>query len=417
MNINRTNTRRLLSFVLAVLFVFQVVVLFSDAKAQTETDYYERLMVLQENAVQANEKLNEAFGFDENGSIQFPSDFSGVWIDGSNLVVSLIDVSEENQAKYRAWAGEYAGCLRFEQAEYSYSELQNAGSAVVSELRNYNSDIHVSEWYVSEKENEIVIGVDDVSASILKGRPMLSTLYDYPVEFIVTEAPTATTNVRGGNSLYNQSSACTITAGCCGTYQGSPAVLSCGHGQKGGDTIRYYAQTGYKMGNVVYHHYAENVFGDFEFISVDTSGNMFTTTNEIEEIIGHLNVNYYSIEGTSSDVAVGSVVKFYGEATHYVGYGTVDIRNATIRISIKTAYGIEEITSICGLSRINVLYGNCNHGDSGGPVFIENSNGGVNFCGVINAKNSESELPPGYLGIYFTPYTYMRAAGFTVKDR
>lgn len=78
---------------------------------------YEALIKLQENAVRVNQLLIEAFGFDENGYINYPDEFSGMWIDGEVLVVSLTDTSEIIFAKYINWAGEYSQYIRFAEAE------------------------------------------------------------------------------------------------------------------------------------------------------------------------------------------------------------------------------------------------------------------------------------------------------------
>ncbi len=54
---------------------------------------------------------------------------------------------------------------------------------------------------------------------------------------------------------------------------------------------------------------------------------------------------------------------------------------------------------------------NWTSGDSGEPIFAERSDGDVDYCGVLNAH----WLKDGYLYVYFTPYIYASASGFSIK--
>lgn len=144
-------------------------------------EYYEDLMRRQVYAVCASEALNQAFGFDEAGEIQYPPDFAGMWLEGEILVVALTDVSEDAMSQYRSWAGEYSGCLQFKELQYSYVELKQAEAAVTAELME---DYHITvvSSYVSEAANRIVIGVDEPSLAVIKASPSLID-YDYPILF------------------------------------------------------------------------------------------------------------------------------------------------------------------------------------------------------------------------------------------
>lgn len=52
-----------------------------------------KLMLQQEDAVAANELLNEAFGHDAVGNITFPNDFAGARIEENKLVLSLTNTA------------------------------------------------------------------------------------------------------------------------------------------------------------------------------------------------------------------------------------------------------------------------------------------------------------------------------------
>ena len=119
--------------------------------------FYRQEVLRQENAVAAYDLLDQAFGHDEMGNTLFPDDYAGAYIDGDRLVLLLIGTDENTLAKYRAWAGEYADCLTFQKAEYSYRQLQDGLEAIRQELDN--SGCRWWAYYVSETANTAVIEI------------------------------------------------------------------------------------------------------------------------------------------------------------------------------------------------------------------------------------------------------------------
>lgn len=111
----------------------------------------------QENAVAANECLNQAFGQTANGSIIFPEDYAGAYINGGHLVLLLTNTSEEATEKYRNWAGEYSSCLTFKKVKYSYNELSEKLDPIVEKLKEDGYEVTSSA--VSETENAVSIGL------------------------------------------------------------------------------------------------------------------------------------------------------------------------------------------------------------------------------------------------------------------
>ena len=111
----------------------------------------------QENAVAANECLNQAFGQTANGTIIFPEDYAGAYIDGGHLVLLLTNTSEEATEKYRNWAGEYSSCLTFKKVKYSYNELSEKLDPIVEKLKEDGYEVTSSA--VSETENAVSIGL------------------------------------------------------------------------------------------------------------------------------------------------------------------------------------------------------------------------------------------------------------------
>lgn len=202
-------------------------------------EFYEDLMRRQVNAVGASKALNQAFGFDEAGEIQYPPDFAGMWLEGEILVVALTDVSEDATSQYRSWAGKYSGCLQFKELQYSYVELKQAEAAVTAELME-DYQITVVSSYVSEAANMVVIGVDEPSLAIIEASPSLID-YDYPIQFEIGSYCRPTATIGGGEYVRNNSSYESFTLSSTGTYRGSKAALSCGHFyQNLGDEIYSY---------------------------------------------------------------------------------------------------------------------------------------------------------------------------------
>lgn len=396
-----TPKKRIALVILSFILVFTLLCgqsVYASVEVDDDMSFYEKAIQLQENAVAAYELLDQAFGHDSLGYTLFPDDYAGSFIEGDKLVILLTDLSDITSSKYRTWAKEYADYIVFENAMYSYNKLQECADSIAQAVSDNNYT--VTEYYVSETENDIVIGVKDSKTTDNLLEHELFKEFSVPVRIEQSEFTTpTTTNLRGGNKLVNIINPyqnIDITLSCCGTYDGSKAILTCGHGgQSAGDAIKYNSYTGSTIGTVNYHRYYNNGTGDFEIIKV-TNTSSFDTTNQI--------TSSYSVTGTYPDPPVNTVLKYYSRVTNtHFGYGVVNERNMII------VY--DTLPTIKGLTQIKVTYGDCNLGDSGGPVFQETSSGCVNYCGVIHGK----KLSGGYLYIAFTPLKYISSVGFSVK--
>ena len=186
-----------------------------------------------------------------------------------------------------------------------------------------------------------------------------------------------------------------MTLSCCGSYGGVPVILTCGHGgQSPNDIIKYASSSGSTIGNVYIHRYYDGDIGDFEIIKI-TNTDTFSTSNSIN--------NMYSITGTLSSPAVGTIIKYYSRTTSSFGYGSVERRNVTVLA--------DDRDNISGLTEVQVTSGSCESGDSGGP-FFQDASSGAKYCGVLHGKRTDSS---GNLYVFFTPYTYISSAGFSVR--
>ena len=131
MSRRKHTTLRFLTLVMATITSFS---LFATAQGVIIDNTYEQLMLLQEDAVAANELLNESFGHDAVGNITFPNDFAGARIEENKLVLSLTNTGIDNTTKYLNWVGDYADCLAFEKVDYSYNHLMDAAAGAAHEL-------------------------------------------------------------------------------------------------------------------------------------------------------------------------------------------------------------------------------------------------------------------------------------------
>lgn len=151
------------------------------------------------------------------------------------------------------------------------------------------------------------------------------------------------------------------------------------------------------IGNVAYHRF-DNGSGDYEIISM----------TDLSTSPSYVIAKSYSVKSTVSNVATGTIVRFYGRESDYVGYGTVSQHGCNVTLCDENGNAVGNADN---LSKIKVSYGSASHGDSGGPIFSDHEDGGkwVKYCGVLNGSSKDD----GYLYIVFTPYTYPHAAGFT----
>ena len=312
MSRRKHTTLRFLTLVMATITSFS---LFATAQGVIIDNTYEQLMLLQEDAVAANELLNESFGHDAVGNITFPNDFAGARIEENKLVLSLTNTGIDNTTKYLNWVGDYADCLAFEKVDYSYNHLMDAAAGAAHELEELGYPI--TQYYVSETNNDVVIGMnfDDISYqdSVLSSTrsetlaTALSDEHNVPIRFENIAPTTATvTNaiatLRGGAKITNITANCSMTLSCCGSYGGVPVILTCGHGgQSPNDIIKYASSSGSTIGNVYIHRYYDGDIGDFEIIKI-TNTDTFSTSNSIN--------NMYSITGTLSSPAVSTIIKY-----------------------------------------------------------------------------------------------------------
>ena len=375
--------KNLLSF---LLIMSMLLINASMVKADDATsEYYERLMILQKPAAEASEVVYQYFL-----KAGIPEEFSGLWVEDTSLIIALTELGDDKTTFYRNLVGDILCDLSFRKADYSYETLATKGKEIIDYINA--KDVTIYKAGVDQKANAFIVGVDSKDIDIVKSSD-LEGMYGIRVN-IMAESPCyeRATNLYGGSRLYNSTTENSVTASGCGTYNGSQVLLTCGHGSQGqGDTIKYSTSYGSTIGTVQYRQYQNDYIGDYEFISINTS--LFSSTSTI--------LPSNSVIGSFANIAIGLTVKLYGSYTMSPNvYGEVTGQN----LYINQTYSYY---SIDGMSEVAIQSGSIQSGDSGAPVYYSGSGSNVYFCGVLNGSNSNH--------FYFTPYTYIHQAGFTIK--
>lgn len=185
-------------------------------------------------------------------------------------------------------------------------------------------------------------------------------------------------SIIAGSTLNNS-----ITLAGSGTYNGHTAFITCGHSLSYGSSVTCGGST---IGTVeVNVDYAYST-GDYSIIQA-ASG--YTATSGVLTSSG----NMTNFTGAYYSPAVGTYLYKYGRVSGQA-YCVV---SATGVISSDYRYGLTRATLISGTST---------GGDSGGPY-----RAGTDFCGIHRASNIGS----GGSYLYFTPYSIVYNAGFTIK--
>ena len=188
-----------------------------------------------------------------------------------------------------------------------------------------------------------------------------------------------------------------MTLSCCGTYNGNNAILTCGHyTQAYGDQIKYSSSSGSVIGTVVKHRFNNDLKGDFEIVSVNTS--LFNMTRSM--------ATYRTYDGYISEAAQGVSICYYSRINPGEYSGTVNARNIDVYAMANPQSSAT--VHIFGMSEIALSFDNeISPGDSGGPVYRVDNNYAV-YCGVIHGFNVDNQ----HLYVYYTPYKHIADTGF-----
>lgn len=369
----------------------------NSAAFPTASEQSIKKSALQKKAVMAQNMLVSSWGFDNNGNVLYPESFAGYWIEGDQLIIGITNYSRETMNQYYTSVGSYSECLKFIKMQYGYNFLNESSHKICSFLEEKGAP--VSQYYVDKSENAIVIGLACEEEDLAKWELLLEAAFEgIPVTVVsLPYVETATTFLKGADKLCNTTVNCAMALSCCGTFNGSSVILTCGHQvQSYGDQIRYLYGNGSIIGTVVYHRFGDYQTGDFEFISVNTS--LFDISRSM--------ANYRTYDGLIYNPDENTEICYYTRVTPGEHSGTVYAEN----VNVIAKENPEDVgVHVNGLTKIAVSSGgSIEKGDSGGPVYCVDENYAV-YCGVIHGYNSINNN----LFVFFTPYEYMYQAGFT----
>lgn len=187
----RTTIKRVLAICAAIIIsvVLAVNCFFGNAFSESDSKYEntcEDIMELQEGAVLLSDDLDRHFGCDEDGGIEYPSDYAGRWLDGSKLVLALTSIDSESTRKYIEWAGDKSDLLVFKKAEYSHKLLSEKMDDIMEYLRI--DGFNVTMGYISDVGNKIVIGIETSKGKTIKELGAeLSDIFSVPVSVSISE--------------------------------------------------------------------------------------------------------------------------------------------------------------------------------------------------------------------------------------
>lgn len=361
------NVRRLLSIIIATLMCinhFHLESIAADNEFQNEliSDIFE----IQLEALRANDEL--FCSFDWSDGYVYPEDFAGTFIDYDTLHVML--TSYDNIEKYNKILENYSK-VTFDLANYSYVELfQNVKNTAencldIDSLTSYGVDV---------RNNIGFIGV-------------LKEYYDYAsnyssdkISIVIKEPVVEDTSLSGGSPISSNGFGFTLAAG--GTYNGNNVFLTSGHNMTIGSSVTWYGNTIGSFSLVQFNDYQT---GDYAFINCSNS---FTPSTSFY-VDQYNNTSIYT--GYFYNPPAGTYLIKYGKTTYQT---TCQVQNTGITV-IANGKIIQNLTQANGTS---------SGGDSGGLYRYNNM-----FCGVHHGHDQNNNSI-----IYFTPYVYPNAAGFTV---
>ena len=355
------------------------------------------MMLAQEGAVCAHRLLISSLDWDEEkNDYDYPDHYGGDYISDNVLIIQLVNPTEADYAYYTELLEDYEEYVDFEEVDYSYNFLQAASEDAFEEL---NDELEITGYGVRMSQNSVVLYVEPDSlaatASTQAESSANTTGLNLPDYIQIQESSTGSTDATlyGGDYIHAAGYG-GLTMAACGSYGGSIAIVTCGHGGHSvGSTFYYGTGTSPPIGTAQKVNYSSGLYGDYSIVTVTYS---HTLSKYIRNASGYVLINTYD-----ENPAEGTIVSRYGATSSY-STGTISETNFTQNMS-----GV----SVKGLTVVE-LDGNytSQYGDSGGPYYYHDSSLGYVFCGVHSGHlASDASIA------YFTPYKYiLRNGGFTV---
>lgn len=210
----------------------------------------------QQPAITAHEEFQENLVWDnELGDYLYPDTFAGAYLDKETfqLCVALTDCSEKIKAEYNKYFSDPA-VVSYVEAEYSYNDLLAIKEEVKASCDNITS------IGINQRKNIVSVGLS--SEASVQNMSQSAARSAMPIEvYYEGSGVLDSIELRGGDSFGP------VTLGVCGTFNGTPALLTCGHGPMGeGDGIILNSTA---LATVTKVQWANNQPFDYAIITID----------------------------------------------------------------------------------------------------------------------------------------------------
>lgn len=184
--------KKSLSLLLIFTFVLMLSIFADEANTDerfnygAESSYIEEeipeIFALQDRALQAYSALRSAFTVNYDGSVTYPDDFAGAWIENFQLHIATTPNLHRGAFIYSKLLEGFECVVVFTEANFSLNELNQISTTVFDFLKE--EEFPVIEHYVDVRQNRINISfleLDESSIiSSLAGEDMMRALPEVP---------------------------------------------------------------------------------------------------------------------------------------------------------------------------------------------------------------------------------------------
>jgi len=353
-------------------------------------------------------ELINYFGINEKGETQYDQYFAGGAFIDNQLVIYVKDGNEDAIAEYRSLAGECG--IVFEKVDHSLLELIDIQGNILKCLDGPETLV----CGISYSKNKVIVRSEN-SNQILCDYISLNGLADC-VEIRTGDVHVELTSLHGGDS----SSTAGATIGWCGTYNNSPAILTCAHGNYAYSSISVFMED---VNNSTTATKAISCYDclpdplDYNGMSVpEPVGDYYiaTVNNGLTTNDFHSGTSGTLIDCSSyiPTVPEGTIIHMYGNFSK--GHtATTHETNVVIRRTVPVGpINNQQYYVFWGLILASFNDSQTQNGDSGGPVWYHFTSSGTNaatgtITGIIT-HGSEACFA-------YSPIKYAVAQGFSVR--
>ena len=156
--------KRFLSVFLALAFVLTLTAFASEARTNdwqnysyvaeyAELEEIPEIFALQSRAIEAYSALRRAFVVNYDGSVTYPTDYAGAWIEDFKLHIAVTPGMQQSSSMYAQLLEGFEDVVVFTEANFSLNELNQIRTVVFNVLRE--EGIPAIGHYVDVKQNRI----------------------------------------------------------------------------------------------------------------------------------------------------------------------------------------------------------------------------------------------------------------------